>query len=727
MNMYLARSFIGALLLSVFIVTASFADEGMWLPEQLPELAERLQELGLEIDAAEVADLSTYPLGAVVSLGGCSASFVSAQGLVVTNHHCVSAALSHNSSADENLHAAGFIAAELSEERWAGPGSRVYVTESLTDVTEQVLGALEEGISDADRFAAIDRERKELVAECEQTEGYRCEVVQYDGGAEFRLMRQLEIRDVRLVLAPPSSVGDYGGDIDNWMWPRHSGDFAFYRAYVGPDGAPADHAPENEPYEPVHHLRVGLAGLAPGDFVMVAGYPWETSRHLTAGEMVHQSEVATPWEIATMNDVMTIITEVAAEDEEAAVKLTSFESILANYLKYDQGLMDGFHGSGVVARAQQTEQELRAWLPSQEEAGEQWLHAMDELDAALAADYANHERDVLVGWMVWCTDVLNSARTAYWLAMEREKPDLDRDAGYQERDWPRVRERVERLDAGFVAEADRRYLAYFLARAADLPEEQRIDAVDALLAGYAEHDDPVAAAVANLFERTNLADAAERMALLDLSQAELEASEDPVVAFAISLYPLMRANKDADKVLQGTISRLRPVVLEALGAYSPGPVYPDANASLRVTIGSVTGYDGADAIRYLPFTQLAGIVEKHTGEAPFDAPDRLLEAIASGDMGPYVDERLGGVPVNFLSNLDTTGGNSGSPTLNARGELCGLLFDGNYESMSSDWLFDPVKTRSIHVDIRYVLWWLDRVDEAGRLLREMGVEPTFAD
>ena len=725
MNMRLSRSLMVSLLLFVLFASNSAADEGMWLPEQLPELAERLQELGLEIDPGELADLSTYPLGAVVSLGGCSASFVSAQGLVVTNHHCVSGALSHNSSAEQNLHEEGFIAADLSEERWAGPGSRVFVTESLTDVTEQVLGSLGEEVSDADRFAAIDRTCKELVAECEQTDGYRCEVVKYDGGAEFRLMRQLELRDVRLVLAPPSSVGDYGGDIDNWMWPRHSGDFAFFRAYVGPDGAPAVHAPENRPYEPVHHLTVSRDGLSPGDFVMVAGYPWETSRHLTAGEMVHQSEVATPWEIATMNDLMVIIAEVGAVDEDSAVRLTSFESTLANYLKYNQGLTDGFLGSGVVERARQIEADLRAWLPSRGETGEGWTSAMDELDAALAADYANYQRDVLLGWMVWSADVLNSARTAYWLAVEREKPDLERDAGYQERDWPRVRERVERLEAGFVAEADRRYLTYFLARAADLPDGQRIEAVDTLLATYAGQDDPVAAAVTDLMERTSLTDAVERSALLDRTRAELEASEDPIVAFAVHLYPLMRQNKDDDKVLQGAISRLRPVVLEALRAVSPGPVYPDANASLRVTIGSIMGYDGADAIRYLPFTQLAGIVEKHTGEEPFDAPDRLLEAITSGDTGPYVDERLGSVPVNFLSDLDSTGGNSGSPTLNARGELCGLLFDGNYESMSSDWLFDPVKTRSIHVDIRYVLWWLDRIDSAGRLLQEMGIEPTF--
>ena len=721
------RSSLFALLTCAFFATNSSADEGMWLPEQLPELAERLQELGLELEADEFADLSTYPLGAVVSLGGCSASFVSAQGLVVTNHHCVSGALSHNSTAEENLHENGFIAASQSEEPWAGPGSRVYVTESLDDVTERVLGALEDGLSDVDRYAAIDRARKELVAECEETEGFRCEVLTYDGGAEFRLIRQLELRDVRLVMAPPGGVGDFGGEIDNWMWPRHSGDFSFYRAYVGPDGAPADHAPENVPYEPAHHLRVSTDGLSPGDFVMVAGYPWETSRHLTAGEMVHKSEIETVWEIATINDLMAIITELAGADEDAAVRLTSFEGTLSNYLKYSQGLVDGFQGSGVVARAQQIEENLRAWLPSQGDAAEDWTAAMDELDRILAEDAAYFDRDALLGWMVWCVDVLNTARLAYWVAVEKEKPDIERDAGYQERDWPRIRERVERLEAGFVEAADQRYLSYFLERARDLPEDHRIAAVDTFLAAYGENDDPVAAAVSDLFERTSLADAAERMALMDRTQAELEASDDPVVAFAISLYPLMRQNKDADKVLQGATTRLRPVVLEALRAFSPGPVYPDANASLRVTVGSVMGYDGPDAIRYLPFTRLQGIVEKHTGEDPFDAPARLLEAIASGDTGPYVDSALGNVPVDFLSNLDTTGGNSGSPTLNARGELCGLLFDGNYESMSADWLFDPVMTRSIHVDIRYVLWWLDRVDSAGHLLREMGIEPTFAE
>lgn len=715
--------------LSVFfaLIPQPRADEGMWLPEQLPELADRLQELGLELDVEELADLSTYPLGAIVYLGGCSASFVSPDGLVVTNHHCVGSYLEHNSTAEQNLFEQGFVATERSDELWAGPGSRVLVTESVTDVTSDVLAGVGEGISDVERYEAIDVAKKELVAACEISESYTCDVHEFYGGAEYRLVRQLTITDLRLVYVPPSSVGNYGGEIDNWMWPRHVGDFAFLRAYVGPDGLPADFSEENEPFNPTHHLEIATDGLTPSDFVMVAGFPWETSRHRTLGEMQHLAEAQGPWEVQAMVDVMEILEELMDADEDADVRLTAFWESLANWLKYNRGLLDGFGESGVLAQAEATHQAMREWFDTQGEQGAQWLQAIEELESLIAEGQQTQQRDDLVGWMNWSVDLLRAASYGYWLAVEREKQDIERDEGYQERDWETLHNRVARIENSFVLEADRQILTYWLRQAAELPPEQSVAAVETLLAGYSDSDDPIEAAVADLFERTELASPENRLALLEMSREELEASDDPLVAFAIALYPLRRGIRDADDVFEGSAARLRPSYIEALRAFSPGPLYPDANQSLRITFGSVMGYDGPDAIRYMPFTRLVGIDEKHTGEEPFNAPQELLDAIASGEYGPYADPVLDSVPVNFLSNLDTTGGNSGSATLDAHGRLCGLLFDGNYEAMPADWLFDPTNTRSIHVDIRYVLWILDRVGPAHHLLHEMGIEPAFGE
>ena len=339
----------------------------------------------------------------------------------------------------------------------------------------------------------------------------------------------------------------------------------------------------------------------------------------------------------------------------------------------------------------------------------------------------SEERDRLLGWMGWGVDLLSIANTSLWLAHERGKPDLERDSGYQERDWPRIRERFERLDRSFVAEADRRFLAYFMRRLDELDDPTVESVVELFLsfAGDDETDDPHRAAAEAVYAQTFLIDAAERLALLEAPVEDFEHSRDPILQLAAALYPIWRERADRDEALSGASSRLRPQYIAALREFSPMLVYPDANGTLRVTYGLVRGYSPRDAVWHQSFTTVEGIVEKHRDADPFDAPDDVLSAIAEQEWGPYADPELGSVPVDFLSTLDTTGGNSGSVTFNARGELCGLLFDGNYESMGSDWVFDPVSTRSIHVSSQYMLWTLDRVDGAHRLLREMGIDPAF--
>jgi hypothetical protein len=713
-----------ALVLTLVLATAH-AEEGMWLPEQLAERADELRSLGLELDPAELGDLEQAPLGAVISLGGCSASFVSDQGLVVTNHHCAVGALQLNSSPEDNLLVDGFYAETMGDEIWAGPGSRVYVTEALTDVTDRILGAVPEDADDTERYAAMDRAEKELIAECEESDGYRCEVVSYYGGGEYRLVRQLEIEDVRLVLAPHEMVGFYGGDEDNWMWPRHVGDFSFFRAYVGPDGHPAPNAEENVPYQPAHYLTVSTAGVADGDFVMVAGYPGRTRRYATARQMGHAQERRYPFSIGAMEDILEILDAIMAADEEAEVRLGPFSFGVSNHLKNNRGMLDGFERSGVVAQVASSEAALLDWLDADDDRAH-WRLEIEALDEEIEASLMTDERDRILGWTGWTVDLLNTAGRIYWLSIEREKDDLERDQGYQERDWPRLAERMERMDRRYVEAADRQLLTYFLRSSEALPETQRIPAFDDLLAAFSREDDPVSAAVDHLYAGTTLSDLETRLALLEADRETIEANEDPVLQLAVALYPMRREIRDESERRSGAFSRLRPAYIEALSAFRGGSIYPDANSTLRVTYGQVRGYQPRDGVWYTPLTTLPGIVEKHTDEEPFDAPDSLLTAIGSGWLGPYADDALGSVPVNFLSTLDTTGGNSGSVTLNARGELCGLLFDGNYEAMASDWLFDTVNTRSIQVDARYMLWMMDRVYVAHRVLLELGIEPAYA-
>src|SRR5437868_2994142 len=281
-----------ALLLA--FATMAFADEGMWMPQQVPQLAAELRKMGIKIDPNRFADLTGDPMGAVISLGGCTASFVSPDGLAVTNHHCGFGALQFNSTPQRDLITNGFLAKTRDEELPAGPGARMFVTTNIEDVTNRVTGGINAKMTDLDREKAIDRAQKQLVEECEKPGGVRCRVASFFEGSQYLRTTQMEIRDVRLVYAPALGVGDFGGETDNWMWPRHTGDWSFLRAYVGADGKPADYAKSNVPYHPAHYLKVSTDGINPGDLVIVAGYPGRTFRYRTAAEVQNMQDYVYP-------------------------------------------------------------------------------------------------------------------------------------------------------------------------------------------------------------------------------------------------------------------------------------------------------------------------------------------------------------------------------------------------------------------------------------------------
>ncbi|MCB9765858.1 MAG: S46 family peptidase [Alphaproteobacteria bacterium] len=697
-------------LLSLILGVAR-ADEGMWLPEQLPGLSDELAALGLELPPSQLADPAQDPLAAVVSLGFCSAAFVSEDGLIGTNHHCVSGYLSYLSDAANDRARDGYLAGSREEELWAGPAARLYVVESIEDVTDAVLRRVRPRTPDLKRREQVDAAKKALVAACEAQPNRRCRVASYYGGRTYRLITQRELRDVRLVYAPPYAVGSYGGEVDNWEWPRHAGDFAFLRAYVAPDGSTADHAPENVPYKPPHHLTVATEGVAPGDFVMVAGYPGSTYRYRSAAELRFHAETVYPRKVAVYTELVALLTEEAAKDPEAAARLSSPIDFVGNSLKYARGMLDNFEKSGVVARKEAEERALTAWVEAH---GGPHAEALAELAAIEEAERATWARDTVAGWLMWMPDLLGATHTAYRFAVEREKPDLKRDAGYQDRDLARARHRLEAMDHTLWLPADRRVMALLLRETQALPADARVPQLDAWLAAQGGVD----AALERLYAAPALAGAEARLALLEMDRAAFEASDDPWVELAVALEAWQAPLRQLEREREGARLRLQPLYIEALQASRGGHFYPDANSTLRVTVGRVEGYAPRDGVLHLPQTTVAGVVEK-AGPAPFDAPQRLLDAAPGAPQSAYADPALKDVPVDFLSTLDTTGGNSGSATLNGRGELVGFVFDGNYESMSADWMFDPALTRSIHVDIRYVLWLLDAVEGAGWIVEEL--------
>jgi hypothetical protein len=704
------------------------AEQGMWMPQQIPDLAAKLRSLGFGGDPKAFADLTGQPMGAVVSLGGCTASFVSPDGLIVTNHHCVTGGLQFNSTPQRDLLTDGFLARARDEELSNGPGSRVFVTTSVADVTDSITGKIDASATDRQRNDAIDRRIKERVAACEKA-GLRCSVTSFFEGLKYFEIAQLEIRDVRLVYAPAEGIGVFGGETDNWRWPRHTGDWSFLRAYVGRDGKPAAYSKENVPYKPAHWLTVSAQGANPGDLVFVVGYPGRTMRHRTYGEIKETTEWALPRSVRLSEEQLALIDKLTAGDKELAIKLSGRVQGLNNGLTNTKGVLEGLVKGGALAQKEAQEKALAAWIAATPERQRRFGDVLPALAALQAAGEKVRERNAVLNLLPSASQYLNAAQTLYRLSVQRPKSDLDREAGFQERDWSRIRESLDRLQRSLDAGADRALLGWAARKAAALPAGQRIEPLDkaaGLRAGQpdAESNAAIDAWLEKLYASTKMGDRDSRLALVDKSTTELQASHDPFIALAAALEPLAESVRDWSKDRAGAYARVRPRYMQALLAKAGGLVAPDANSTLRVTYGQVKGVDARDGLFYRPQTGLAGIREKQVGSGDFNAPKKQIDAIdafLARRQSPYLYKPLGDVPVNFLSTVDTTGGNSGSPTLNARGELVGLLFDGTYESVSSDYLFDEVKTRSIHVDSRYMLWNMAEVDGAAHLVREMRV------
>ena len=707
----------------IALTSSAQAKEGMFTPDQLPEIARDLRQTGLRLDPVQLTDLTGFPMSAVISLGNCTASFVSPRGLVVTNHHCARGSVQFNSTQENNLLEKGFLAQDLQSELPATPGSRVYVTVEVKDVTPQVTSDLTASLSGRDRYERIERKEKELIAECESDPGRRCQVASFYGGLQYKLIKRLEIRDVRLVYAPADAIGRYGGDIDNWQWPRHTGDFAFYRAYVGPGGKAADHAKENIPYRPRHFLKVSAAGVEDGDFVMAAGYPGTTSRYARLAEVKHMFEWRYPTYLGLIEDWIATIEKAAPEGSEVRIKYEARLASLNNFLKNLYGQIEGARRVGLVERRARREAALNDWI-AKDPGRSHYAEAIRQLGALAEESARASRRDF---WYNNATrpQLLGVAQRIYRLAKEKQKPDPEREPGYQERDMTFFGESLEVIDRRLDATVDQAEWLLFLRYYLKQPVELRVQAYDQAL-GLPDSFDEVriATRLDRYYADTALKDKEKRLALMSVTPEQLEASEDPFVELAVALYETERAQEEASKDRLGRSTALRPQYMSAIIDWQRSrgyTAYPDANSTLRVTYGKVVGGSPKDGLIYEPFTRLEGIVEKNTGQDPFDAPQRQLDLIQAREYGSYELPSIGSVPVNFLSDLDSTGGNSGSPTLNARGELVGLLFDGTIESVNSDWDFDSRTTRTIHVDSRYMLWVMEKVDLADHLIEEMDI------
>ena len=693
---------------------------GMWLPSQVPEHAAELKRLGLAIDPALLADPKSSLLGAIVNLNGCSASFVSKDGLVVTNHHCATGALQRNSTPAQDLLKTGMLARSQAEERTSGPAARLNVLSKASEVTDQVVPALAKITDDLARKLELEQLEKEIVAHCEQGRpGIRCALVSMYAGLRYFVLETLEIRDVRIVYAPAASIGNFGGEIDNWRWPRQCGDVSFFRAYVGKDGMPADYSPSNVPYQPPAFLKLATTPLAEGDLVFVAGYPGHTSLLAPAVEMRQTERVIYPEQLAMFDAYLAMFAALSNGDPEVAIKATGRRRGFDNYRTKHLGELEGMKRGQLLAKKEAEDQALQAFISSDPKRSAAYGSVLSDIERAYAEQELTREADTALEREYLMPRLLSTAYRVLRMADERQKPDAERDPEYQERNVPRLRDELKALPASYDPKLDRAMLKLALQRDRARDPKQRTPAFE-LIASKDATDAAIDAALAKLYEKPRLADEKFRLGLFDTAHFKaLGEHSDPIVRLIAKLYPQFLAVRDRRKRFDGRLLLLEPRYLEALLAFKGGALAPDANSTLRVAYGTVKRAPPDEPGANIgAFTSVAQVVAKTTGKEPFDTPQSLLSAAKDSTHSPYADRALGDVPVDFLSDLHITNGNSGSATLNARGELVGLAFDGTYESVASDWLFVP-STRSIHVDLRYILFLLQDVDHAQELLGEL--------
>lgn len=700
------------MLASCLIISNAQATEGMWIPALLKAVEGDMQAMGLKLTAEDIYSINRSSLkDAIVQFGGgCTASVISDQGLLLTNHHCGYGQIQSHSSLERDILKDGFWAMSL-EEELVNPGLTAMFIVSIEDVTDSVQAAREAG-QDAEKAM---RDRLAAAA----TEGTDHDAVVRDflyGNQQFLIVTRT-FKDVRLVGAPPSSIGKFGGDTDNWVWPRHTGDFSLFRIYSGPDGAPAEPSDDNIPLDPGHHLPVSMHGVDEGDFTMVFGFPGRTERYIPSQQVEHLIETLNPSRIAMRTASLEVINTAMQEDDATRIAYSAKQSRIANAWKKWIGQNEGLIDFGAVTEKRLAQVELAR------EIRKQGLDEYTTVVGDLSKDFNAlrpylEARSMFIEWFYYGPELLRwASEVGDILAMAGDKtvPDSAFDARSVE-----VLEAAEAFYPDYRAEVDRKvFAAVFPLYMQAMPDGFAPDiAMESWISGK-----DASTIADDLFEGTILDEGDQFMAMLKARDRKglKKRAKDPLIEWA-------RQTSDSYWVkVRNEYGRLQSELNEDMGRYlralseiyPDSTFWPDANSTLRLTYGRMEGSQPRDAVRYKPFTTAQGVLDKYVpGDAEFDLPEGLIGKLKQREYGPYADAE-GNLRICFLGSNHTTGGNSGSPAINATGDLVGLNFDRTWESTMSDVRFDADRCRNIMVDIRYVLWVTDIYAGATHLVQEM--------
>jgi hypothetical protein len=714
-----------ALLLKVLLLAAALipstpgllrADEGMFPMSELMSL--NLMNKGIELTAEQLFNPNGLSLvDGVCRVNGCTGSFVSARGLIITNHHCAYDAIQKASSAQRDLLTNGFNATSMADEIPA-PDYTVRVTEDYRDVSMEVLSAVNEEMSHADRKKAIDKRRKELemIAEKERP-GLRAEVSEMFAGKTYVLFSYTYLKDVRLVFAPPQSVGNFGGEVDNWEWPRHTGDFSFLRAYTAPDGTSASYAPHNIPYQPKKFVQVEPKGVNEGDTVFLMGYPGRTVRHKTASFLQYEQAVRLPTIVNLYQWQIEVMSQAGATDREVEIKHASRIRSLANVEKRSRGQLKGLIRADIVSTREQQEREMQAFINADPQRQAKYGTVLDDIRAVYEETSKTAPTEILLEQLLSAVRSMGATFFLYDAAVERQKDDLDRESAYTDRNFEDSVQKLKVSLADIHTPTETSLLTGILERLGDSAAAKQVAPLQALLADASQ----TSTLAADLLSGTPLTDLRLVDEWLAMTPDELAKVNHPLMQWVIQLYPTYLKIREAEKAREGRLGQLYGLLVDVKQQFLAKNFVPDANGTLRFTSGRVRAYSPEDAVIKKPITTLRGVMEKTTGVEPFITPRAVIDKYRAGEFGAFKSEELGEVPVAILYDTDTTGGNSGSPVFNSRGSLVGVNFDRCFEATINDFAWNSSYSRSIGVDIRYVLWITGPVYGAHHLLDEMGV------
>ncbi len=699
-----------AVLVFCAVLSGARADEGMWLLPYLEKMnIKDMKAKGLKLSAKDIynADGKSLKDAIVIFGGGCTGEVVSGAGLVLTNHHCGYSSIQSLSSVEHDYLKNGFWAMNRDEEIPA-PGLEVKFIRKIEDVTELVLGNVPDIAGASERADIIDKNILSLTREIKKLNPGMMVTVKsfFEGNQYFAFVMEV-FTDVRLVGTPPSSMGKFGGDTDNWMWPRHTCDFSMFRIYAGKDNKPAPYSPENVPYKAPVHLKISTKGYKEGDFTMIMGFPGSTTRYMTSYELAEATDILNADRIFIRGERQKILKEDMSASDRVRIQYASKYASSSNYWKNSIGMNRGVAKLGVKARKQAEERAFRKWAEST--GNEDFISALPRIKDAV------EKESVLKGYNNYLYEAFT--RAVEMIAFPDATLAVVKKANLAEH----VTVAAETFYKDYNEPTDRRVAKrMFEIVKENIPAEYLPDiyaeVIDKQFGGSTDRY------VDYLYDNSVFA-TREKFEAAAGSLDEQKIKEDPAyVAF-----------KSINKCRAGIISGFRDYMAEVSDArrsYVKGILemqsgrflYPDANFTIRLTYGQVLPYSPADGVKYNYYTTMKGVVDKEDVNNPmeFTVPGKLKECYAASRFGGY-NSRSGEMNVCFLSNNDITGGNSGSPVMNARGELLGLAFDGNWEAMSGDIVFEPDLQRCINVDIRYVLWVIDVFADAGYLLDEMSI------